>query len=200
MLHLRLRVAFSRKFIVYGCHRQIFTSPVQYLFYEKSKKGNYDKHTADKIPKKQLVLDGLKLLKEEIKLWKEEAVEKLKMDPIMIYRPGEIDAAFKFTSQQELDKWVVSADSDHNEGFSTAKFEMSQCGYGLFSGNVQSLVPKDGRVFRAGYCNIKSMRARKSFKRETYYDWTMYNTLGKSCRCCSSTFHNIVLFSSQSTR
>ena len=38
-------------------------------------------------------------------------------------------------------------------------------------------MPIDGKVKRAGYCNIKSMRARKSFKRETYLDWSQYNTL-----------------------
>lgn len=154
-----------------------FTIPRRHLFYEKSKKGNYEKDTLAKISKKQLILDGLKQLKEEIRLWKEETVEKLKMDPIVIYRPGEIDVAFKFDTKKDMDKWVTSADSDHNEGFSKAQFETSSSGYGLFHGNVQSIVPKDGRVFRAGYCNIKSLPAKQSFQRESNYDWSMFNTM-----------------------
>lgn len=158
-------------------NRPFFTSPIHNLFYEKSKKGNYEKNTAEKVSKKQLILDGLKLLKQEIQMWKEETIEKLKMDPVVIYRPGEIDVAFKFHSESDLKNWVVSADSDHNEGSSKAAFDISSAGYGLFHGNVQSIVPKDGRVFRSGYCNIKSLPTRKSFQRDSYHDWTMFNTM-----------------------
>lgn len=156
-----------------GCQR----IPVRGLFYEKSKKGDYDRFTAEKTPKKKLILDGLKQLKSEIQMWNNEVKEKLKMDPIVLYRPGETDVAFKFTEPEDLEKWVVTADSDHNEGFSTAALEPSPSGNGLFHGNVQSAVPKDGRVFRAGYCNIKSKRARQSFQRETALDWSPYNTM-----------------------
>lgn len=79
--------------------------------------------------------------------------------------------------QSEIDKWVVTCDSDHKEGHSTASFELSSSGYGLFSGVVTALLPKDGRIKKAGYANIRSMRYRKSFKREAYMNWSMYNTL-----------------------
>lgn len=154
------------------------TTAVNHLFYEKSRKGDYDQHSATKVSKKQHILNGLRQLKNEVKLWQEEVKEHLKMDPILIYRPGEVDIAYRFNSSESLDKWVVSTDSDHNQGFSTAALETSPAGYGLFHGTVRSDVPKDGRVKRAGYCNVKSLRARKSFKREIYLDWTQYNTLG----------------------
>lgn len=159
--------------------KTINTTAVNHLFYEKSKKGDYEQHSASKVSKKQHILNGLKQLKDEIKLWQEEVKEHLKMDPILIYRPGEVDIAFRFNNKESLEKWVVSSDSDHNQGFSTAAFEPSPAGYGLFHGNVRSDVPKDGRVKRAGYCNVKSLRARKSFQREMYLDWTQYNTIGK---------------------
>lgn len=77
----------------------------------------------------------------------------------------------------DFDKWVATADSDHNQGTSTAVLEKSPAGHGLFKGNLTVDVPKDGRIKRSGYCNIRSQRARKSFKRETYLDWSVYNTL-----------------------
>lgn len=158
-------------------HRQLFTSPVAHLFYERSKKDKYDRELAEKVPKKKLILDGLKQLKNEIKMWRDELSEKLKNDPVLVYRPGEVDVAFQFDQKNELDRWIVTADSDHNEGFSTATFEKSPAGYAMFSGYVQSAVPKDGRVKRAGYCNIRSQPVKKSFQRDSHYDWSMYNTL-----------------------
>lgn len=154
------------------------TTAVNNLFYEKSRKGEYEQHSATKISKKQHILNGLRQLKSEIQLWQEEVKEHLRMDPILIYRPDEVDIAYRFNTTESLDKWVVSSDSDHDQGFSTAALEASPAGFGLFHGHVRSDVPKDGRVKRAGYCNIKSIRARKSFQREVYLDWTQYNTLG----------------------
>uniref|UniRef100_A0A336N067 CSON010484 protein n=1 Tax=Culicoides sonorensis TaxID=179676 RepID=A0A336N067_CULSO len=157
--------------------KPISTSAINQLFHEKSRKGDFDQRTADKVPKKTHILNGLRELKNEIKMWQEEMKDHLKMDPVLIYRPGEVDVAFRFNNNDALDKWVVSTDSDHNQGFSTAALEKSPAGYGLFHGNVRSEVPKDGRVKRAGYCNMKSMRSRKSFKREVALNWTPYNTL-----------------------
>lgn len=51
------------------------------------------------MPSKQDVIDGLNQLKIEIKLWQEEIKEKLDDDPIMIYRPNEIDVAYQFTGK-----------------------------------------------------------------------------------------------------
>lgn len=172
-----IRFILSSNSFRYFPTRHLFTSPVTQLFHEDSKKDKYERDYTAGIPKKKLILDGLKMLKSEIKMWKDEMTEKLKMDPIVMYRPGEVDIAFKFTEEKDLERWVVTADSDHNEGFSSAKFEICNSGYGLFSGYVQSIIPKDGRVKRAGYCNIRSMQHRRSFQRETYYDWTPYNTL-----------------------
>lgn len=44
-------------------------------------------------------------------------------------------------------------------------------------GELNTRVPKDGKIKRSGYCNMRSIRARKSFKRDSYLDWTMYNVL-----------------------
>lgn len=82
-----------------------------------------------------------------------------------------------FPDPDDFDRWVVTADKDHNQGTSTATFEVSPAGHALFSGNLTTDCPKDGRIKRSGYCNIRSMRSRMSFKRETYLDWSFFNTL-----------------------
>lgn len=138
--------------------------PRRSTFWEREKKSGYGKIKQDQImlPNKKLILDGLKELKNEIALWKEEVKEKFEGDPLLVFRPGEIDVAWKFSEQKDLDKWIVTADSDHNEGYSKANFEVSSSGHALFYGQLQSSVPKDGRIKKAGYCNIRSMRARVS--------------------------------------
>lgn len=73
---------------------------------------------------------------------------------------GETDVVWDFNVPEELNKWVASSDSDHNEGESVCKLETSPAGHGLFSGVVKSKLPFDGKLKRAGYCNIKSIRAR----------------------------------------
>jgi NADH dehydrogenase [ubiquinone] 1 alpha subcomplex assembly factor 1 len=76
-----------------------------------------------------------------------------------------------------IDNWIVTSDSDHNEGHSKCTFEPSAAGYGLWSGVVTSLLPQDGIIKKAGYCSIRSQRHTKSFRRNTYFDWSAYNTL-----------------------
>lgn len=146
------------------------------LFWEPDRKGGYNKD-APRVSRKQLILEGLRDLKQEVRLWREEVTEKLTSDPVLVFRPGETDVVWDFNDPATLAQWVASSDSDHNEGHSRCTLEPSEAGRALFAGEVRTLVPKDGKIKRAGYCNIKSMRARKSFKRDTYLDWSQYNTL-----------------------
>ncbi|XP_055324350.1 complex I intermediate-associated protein 30, mitochondrial-like [Sitodiplosis mosellana] len=120
---------------------------------------------------------GLKQFKNELKLWTEEIKDTLRADPLMICPPGEIDTVFEFGKQEDIDKFVVTSDSDHNEGYSHCSLKINQSGYGSFSGILDSTVPKQGKISRAGYCNITSLRVKKSFQRDSYYDWSPYNTL-----------------------
>lgn len=48
------------------------------------------------LPSKNDIVDGLKELKKEILLWRDEMKEKFEDDPVLIYRPGEIDVAYRF--------------------------------------------------------------------------------------------------------
>lgn len=149
----------------------IHTTSVQKLFWEPDKKGaGYDKFPSKKFKQKQLILDGLKELKQEILLWKEEVKEHLISDPVLVFRPGEVDVVWQFSTEKDLEQWVTTSDKDNGEGQSQCQLKLSQAGYGMFNGNVQSQVPLDGKIKRSGYCNIKSLRARVSI----CFNCTMY--------------------------
>lgn len=133
----------------------------RHLFWEPDRKAGYNRNTP-RVSRKQLILEGLRDLKQEIITWKEEVHEKLRSDPVLVFRRGETDVLWDFNDPAVLDKWVASSDSDHNEGQSVCTLAPSESGRALFSGNVQTLLPKDGKIKRAGFCNMKSMRARVS--------------------------------------
>lgn len=146
------------------------------IFWEKDDKGGYDTKMAP-LPFKQRMRHGLDELKKEIALWKSEVKETWESDPVLIYRPGEVDIAWDFRGDKPLEKWIVTCDKDHNEGFSNCTLNTNKAAHALFSGEIISRTPLDGKVKRSGYCNIKTERAKKSFRRELYLDWHCYNML-----------------------
>lgn len=75
--------------------RDIHTTAVNTTFWEREKKSGYAKNYP--IISSKQVLDGLKELKSEIKLWTEEMKEKFDDDQILVFRPGEVDIAWKFS-------------------------------------------------------------------------------------------------------
>lgn len=140
--------------------RPIKTTPCAYgLFWEPDEKSGY-KDTRPRPSKIQLIRDGMTELKHEIALWRQEVQEALETDPVCIYRPGETDIIWRFSGNHSLDKWKTTSDSDNNEGFSKCSLTLNKQGKGLFSGYLSTRVPKDGRVKRAGYCNMQTLRAR----------------------------------------
>jgi NADH dehydrogenase [ubiquinone] 1 alpha subcomplex assembly factor 1 len=169
------RAIFSKIKINENTMKSIHTTTFLNTFWERDEKGGYN--TKTEVSMKEKLRVGLQELKKEIALWKQELKEDFEMDPILVCRPGETDVVWKFDSEESLKQWVVTSDSDHGEGFSTCSLVLTNNGKGLFSGELSTRVPKDGRIKRAGYCNIKTLRARKSFKRETYLDWNNYNML-----------------------
>lgn len=54
------------------------------------KKDGY--RTKKDVSTKQHIVDGFKMLKSEFKMWKEETIEHLRADPLLVYRPGEFRA------------------------------------------------------------------------------------------------------------
>ncbi|XP_004921859.1 complex I intermediate-associated protein 30, mitochondrial [Bombyx mori] len=147
----------------------------RWLFWERHRKGGYD--TTIKTSNWEHLKNGLVELKHELKLFAKELKELYDMDPLLIARPGEIDLLWCFNSPTVLEKFVTTCDSDHGEGYSSCNLEMSPAGRALFHGYLDTRVPKDGRIKKAGYCAMRSKMQRKSFKRASTFDWHLYNTL-----------------------
>ncbi|XP_049877481.1 complex I intermediate-associated protein 30, mitochondrial [Pectinophora gossypiella] len=145
------------------------------LFWEKDRKSGYD--TAHNISYLEHLKNGFQELKYELKLFGQEIKEFMEADPLLIARPGETDLLWLFNEPPVLDKFVTTCDSDHNQGYSKCFLEMSNAGRAHFHGYLDTRVPKDGRIKKAGYCAIRSKRIRKAFKRESTYNWHLYNTL-----------------------
>nr|CAI5838065.1 unnamed protein product [Callosobruchus analis] len=178
MFHLRdlSRLLLNQVKICTTTKRCLNKTPALNTFWERNDKGGY--RDDRKFPSfKDRMRDGLKELKQEIALWSREVKDHFDADPIMICRAGEVDVAWQFENGDALNKWVVTSDTDNKEGFSKCSLDLTNANTAIFSGNISMRTPKDGRVKRAGYCNIHTIRPRKSFKRETYLNWTSYNML-----------------------
>ncbi|XP_013170863.1 PREDICTED: probable complex I intermediate-associated protein 30, mitochondrial [Papilio xuthus] len=158
-----------------SCFAQSFIPVNRSLFWEKERKGGY--RSQENVSYIEHMKNGYKELKVELKLFAKEMKEFLEADPLLIARPGETDLLWCFNEPTVLDNFVTTCDSDHNEGFSTCHFDMSPAGRANFHGYLDTRVPKDGRIKKAGYCAIRSKRVRKSFKRGSTYNWSLYNTL-----------------------
>lgn len=135
------------------------TSSKLNTFWENDDKGGY-KDNRPPQPLKERMRVGLQELKKEIALWSKEVKERFEFDPVLIFRPGEVDVILRFEQDESLKKWIVTSDSDNNEGFSKGNLTLTNQGTGLFHGELSLRIPKDGRVKRAGYCNIRTIRAR----------------------------------------
>lgn len=169
------------KYIV-STKRHFHVTPSLYEFWERDEKGGY-KNREKLPPLWKLIPEGIKELKEEVALFKKELYDDFFwLNKPLFVRPGEIDVVWKFGQESHLHNWVITSDSDHNEGFSKCELKLTKDGKGLFSGELNKTVPKDGKISRAGYCNMRTKPFRKSFKRMKYLDWTYYNVLNMKVR------------------
>ena len=124
------------------------------MFYEPDKTGGRRKPTEYSLYEHWR--DGIKLVGGEISKFKEEVVWKLRCDNWAQIQHGDYELLWKFDNKEMINSWIVSADQDSNEGYSTAEFVITPNNRGLFRGCLDTTVPKDGIIKRAGYCNIRS--------------------------------------------
>ncbi|XP_015597964.1 complex I intermediate-associated protein 30, mitochondrial [Cephus cinctus] len=148
-------------------------------FFEKDPKGGYPK-VYDRLEKSDTstlgkIRTGYQQIVEEFSLLKDEIKELSFMDPTIGLKEYAVDVKWKFhDNPKALKEWVITCDSDYNAGFSTVSLELSPGGKGLFTGYLDTKLPKDGKLKRTGYCNMKSLPPRKAFQREEPFDWGMY--------------------------
>ncbi|CAH1792235.1 unnamed protein product [Owenia fusiformis] len=148
------------------------------ILWEKDRKSGYKKDNK-KTPKEH-IKTGLGMMKDEMKLFGQETVEKFKCekaDMIFGFDQGEFQKVWSFNSQEDIEKWTVTSDGDNNEGKSKCLFSLNENRKGYFHGTIDRTVPKTGINKYAGYCNIKSPRNLRSFQRADTYDWTGFSHL-----------------------
>jgi len=81
-----------------------------------------------------------------------------------------------FQTQEEVDEWILTKDSDWGEGYSSAEFSLSPLGHAVWRGDLSTRVPADGRTQAAGYINIASKKKMASFAREKLMeDWDYFS-------------------------
>jgi len=132
-----------------------------------------------------------KIFKDECNLLKEEAYSAIdRADNPKHFENGDIYYVYKFRDNQDLiQDFEVAADSDHQEGFSQGSFSVSPLGYGLFQGYINTTPPDDGRVQYAGWVSMLSPRARKSFYRRHWHDWSHFTHMVFRVRGDGRTYH-----------
>ncbi|RZF40364.1 hypothetical protein LSTR_LSTR008794 [Laodelphax striatellus] len=156
----------------YTIARNVHTSVVcsHFTFHETKREPKDDLNTV------QHIWRGMNMLKDEVRMWKDEVSEAVKTDPLFLF-PGNVDKVFKFNEPNALHSWIATADQDNKDGYSSCEFFIDENQKGVFQGFLTQTVPKDGERTRAGYCNLKSVKKRKSFKRESKFEWGMYTHL-----------------------
>lgn len=144
--------------------------------FQTNKKAGYEK-SAMQENKLKMALDGVKMLKSEMKLFMHEWKVKVENDSVMDREHLDHTYLFHFKNEKEVKSWTVTCDSDHLEGSSTATLDLNRNGNALFYGNICTQVPKDGIIKETGYANIRSPRLMRSFKRAIPYDLSRYTHL-----------------------
>lgn len=152
-------------------------------FFVTDRKGGYYKGATGtlrdfidpEVTAKQMISEGFKEMKTEIVKWKNELHRD---DADKLPTLGEYRTEWAFDTEERRNDWIVTADSTWGEGFSTGTLTESPTrGKALFSGELITRPPNDGRTKRAGYVNMKSVIQRLSFYRTKTLGWENYTHL-----------------------
>lgn len=155
------------------CQRTIFTSR-NLFFHEFDEKGGYKLVKEEKKEPVDLKL-ALYHLKKQFSMCISEIREFIEFDP---FRDESFatDILWKFDGSEEMiDKWTVTCDSDYALGYSNATLTYSPRGKAVFAGNLNTQIVEDGVHVKAGFCNLALKPQYKSFNRPKLFDWSSYN-------------------------
>jgi hypothetical protein len=138
------------------CPKPLAVAPAALFgIYEQDRRSGY-KSNAKKLSKKEHYKETMRIMKEEFAKFKDEMRYKFSFDYFYPVRHGDYEVLHKFNKQSEVDKFVVSCDSNHNEGKSQAEFFLNAQEKATFRGFINTDVPKDGVIKRSGFANIKT--------------------------------------------
>ncbi|XP_058790123.1 complex I intermediate-associated protein 30, mitochondrial isoform X2 [Phymastichus coffea] len=163
--------------------QHLHTSKCVYLFYESPDKDGFWKK-----PEEQKNFESLTFKQKvgyEFKLWKsamQQAMinfkDQMVTGPRLILHEHQLEPVWRFTGNpEELKKWIVSTDSDHSIGHSTAELCFTQYSKGLFHGFLDTRLPSDGRIKNTGFCNAKLLPSLSPFCNRKQYNWDLYTHL-----------------------
>ncbi|KAI8784299.1 complex I intermediate associated protein [Biomphalaria glabrata] len=145
------------------------------IVYQKTKSGRDEE--PEKPPLRKAASAAFKSIIPETKKFITEQKDIWTRSPMIECEHGNYEVLCRFNKQSEVDKWIVSTDSDNKGGKSTAEFTFSKNKTGWFHGNICKEVPKDGLTKYAGWANITTKTPKKSFFRETNWDWSLFNCI-----------------------
>uniref|UniRef100_A0A0N5BAX5 CIA30 domain-containing protein n=1 Tax=Strongyloides papillosus TaxID=174720 RepID=A0A0N5BAX5_STREA len=159
-------------------------APTSLAFPNKKGEEGYD----PEVPIKELVNDGPKIIKEELSKFIHEAsssasIEKIQLiEDIGILRHGDTKIEYQFKKESDMDKWGTGCDSDWGKGFSTCSFKLTDDNTAVFSGNLVTQIPRDGKVEKAGWASIKTIETNAFMKKKYLSRWSNYSHLIIKCR------------------
>ena len=142
------------------------------------------KEDLNRNPKKAFK-DAFNTVRNEIRLFAQEMKEADFVNSGLDALPpqGGRRKEWGFQSEEELGEWILTKDSDWGEGYSAAEFSLSPLGHAVWSGDLSTRVPADGRTQAAGYVNIASKKKKLSFAREKLMeDWEYFSHLTMNVR------------------
>ena len=150
--------------------------PSRAYFWEPTKRGDwkYDvaRRQVNEMTIESIIYYGHKVFWEELVRWVREWRSFLHHDLPYYEEPREENVIWKFDNEDSISQWIVSKDSDWGEGFSTATFERSPAGHGIFHGFLDTKTfPKDRTITRVGWTFASCPPATRPFGKEGYYEW-----------------------------
>ncbi|CAG2112915.1 unnamed protein product [Medioppia subpectinata] len=153
------------------------------------------------IPEWEKLTGGYHALKDEVKMWAEEVRDRYGLESLYDhYDDGEVVKLWDFNQRHngvitsyhnrdnrgvetnDMKKWIIACDSDYNEGYTRCDWTVSPSGRALFSGYLDTKLPLDGSIARAGYAFVGCEKKRRSFYRQDYFDWNSFTHLLVRCR------------------
>jgi len=162
-----------------------FYVPDRKAGYHLGKYGNHFDYIDDDLTLKDIIVEGSRQLKEECKMALEEIkyVAKGEHYKKLFIKQGDIQYLCNYaetptnsTAINEL--FVVSSDSSWGEGYSWGSLEASPAlNSAIFCGDLNTRVPQDGRLKRAGYTNMKMVTQRLAFGRIKYIECDLYDAI-----------------------
>lgn len=148
--------------------------------HDSDKRANF--RSKIKRSKADTVKYGFDIMKNQVAACKEDVESKLQMDSVYYIEHGAREVVWKFDNEEEVKKWGVTVDDDHDGGNSQAEFILGANKKGVFRGYLNTAIPEDGKIKYGGYCNITSEPLMTYMQKPDARDWSDFTHLLIRCR------------------